>query len=174
VNQQLIVTRREQELLDQLEIIRRNKKRVTVIGFCKLMGYANKSALRHFPVLKSELSLYLAQFDKPRTKRLSPSAVRLLEVQVERMNRELTRFKSEVGTIPKLKVQAAKLKQELKQSFNDKMRLQGMISTLISFLSNSDLAKANDLSVRLEEQARELLSEENTLNPKTEDSSLED
>ncbi len=147
MNRQPAVSPREQELLDELEIIRRSKKKITVIGFCKSMGYANKSALRHFPILKRELSLYVAQFARSANKGSAPSAVRHLEVQVDRLKRIVERLEREVEEVPKLKAHVAKLKEEIKQCSDDKRKLQGMISTLIAFLSGSDLAKARDLVV---------------------------
>lgn len=173
-DQQPRVSQREQELLDELEVIKRGKKRITVIGFCKSQGYANKSALRHFPVLKRELSLYVAQFARPGSKGSTPSPVRYLEVQVERLNRELIRFQREVKEIPKLKEESKTLRKKLKQSADDKRRLQGMVSTLIAFLSGSDLAKARDLSTRLENQARSLLEEDNLSSSEKEDIYLEE
>lgn len=168
MNHQLMVSPRERELLDKLEIIRRNNKKITVVGFCNSVGYANKSALRHFPVLKQELSLYVAQFARPGNKGSAPSAVRHLEVQVKRLNREVGQLKRELEEIPILKAQVAKQKEELKQCSDDKRRLQGMISTLIVFLSDSDLAKARDLSSRLEKHAKALLEEENSFRSENE------
>ncbi len=168
------VSRREQELLDELEIIKRSKKRITVIGFCKLMGYANKSALRHFTVLKQELSLYVAQFTQLGNKGSVPSPVRHLEVQVKRLNRKVGRLEQEIKEVPKLKAKIVKQRAELKQCSDDKRQLQGMISTLIAFLSNSDLAKARDLSSRLKSQARALLEEKNLSGSEEDDESSED
>src|SRR5215204_4471845 len=130
MNQQPMVSPREQELLNKLEIIRRGKKKITVIGFCKFVGYANKSALRHFPVLRQELSLYVAQFVRPGDKRSAPSSVRYFETQIKRLNQEVGCLKRELEEVPRLKSQVARQKEELKQSSDDKRQLQGMISTL--------------------------------------------
>jgi hypothetical protein len=155
-----IVTPREQKLLDELEKLRRSKKRITVNGFCELVGYANKSALRHFPVLKRELGLYVAQVNPISKKKSQPSAVRYLEVQIERLQRECDRQLRELAEIPKLKTQMATLREELKHSRNIDRQLRAMISTLIGFFSSNDLTKARDISKRLEKLAKAALEDD--------------
>lgn len=157
MNDAPIVSRREQELLDKLEIIRRNKKRITVDSFCKHVGYANKSALRHFPVLRRELGLYIEQFRPTGRKGSQPSAVRYLEVQVERLQSKCDRQARELTEISGLKEQIATLREELKQSRGFVSQLRAIISTLISFFSDNDLTKARDISNRLEKLARAYL-----------------
>lgn len=155
-----IVTPRERDLLNKLEILRRSKKKVTVNGFCKLVGYANKSALRHFPVLKRELSLYVAQFKPVSGNKSQPSAVRYLKVQVERLQRKCDRQSEELAEIPQLKKQVATLREGLKHSRGIIRQLRAMISTLIGFFSSNDLTKARDISNRLEKLARTALEDD--------------
>lgn len=152
-----IVGRREQALLDQLGLIREAGEKITVSSFCKQAGYANKSALRHFPVLKQELRAYVARFGNH--DKQHPSPIRYLEVQIDRHTRNYSRLQEKAKQIPVLKARIAALQKDLKKSDREKRRLQGMISTLIAFLSGSDLAKARDLSNRLEKQAKELLED---------------
>lgn len=159
-NQSPIVSPRERQLLDKLADLKRTNTMTTVNGFCKDEGYANKSALRHFPVLRRELSLYVAQFAKPGHKRSAPSTAKFYEVQLERQNLIIARLKQRVKTIPELKTKIATLKAKAKQDSDEKTQLRGMLSTVIAFLSGSDLAKARDLSERLEKQAKELLEDE--------------
>jgi hypothetical protein len=158
-NQQPIVSPRERELLDELDLIKRANLKITVIGFCKRVGYANKSALRHFPVLRRELSLYIAQFSKPEQKRQAPSGAKYFETQIARQNLAIDRLRRQVKTIPTLKAKVAMLETKAKQDSEDKRQLRGMLSTVIAFLSGSDFAKARDLSERLEKQAKELLED---------------
>jgi hypothetical protein len=157
VNDAPIVSRREQELLDELEVIRRNKIKITVNSFCIRVGYANKSALRHFPVLKRELGLYIAQFGTVGGKGSQPSAVRYLEVQVERLQRKCDRQARRLTQISELKRQIASLQEELKQSRGIISQFRAMISTLISFFSDNDLTRARDISNRLKKLARACL-----------------
>jgi hypothetical protein len=160
VNDAPIVSRREEELLAELELIRRNKKRITVDSFCKHVKYANKSALRHFPVLKRELGLYIAQFRPTGRKGSQPSEVRYLEVQVERLQSKCDRQAQELTEISGLKGQITTLREELKQSRGIISQLRAMISTLVSFFSDNNLPKAHDISNRLEKLAK-ASSEEN-------------
>jgi len=153
------VSPRERELLDDLELIKREGIIITVAGFAKRNGYANKSALRHFPVLRRELSLYVAQFSAPSQRRDVPLAVKYLESQIERQNRVIDRLKRQIKVIPQLKSKIAELEQQEKEYSKQENVLRGMLSTVISFLSESDFAKARDLSARLEEQAKALLED---------------
>jgi len=146
--------------LDELERLIAAKTRLTVIGFCRHVGYANKSALRHFPVLRRRLSLYVAQFTRPGNRASAPSASTYLEVQIERQSRLINRLRREAKKVPKLNAQIAKLETQADQDSNDKQRLRGMLSTIIALLSGSDFAKARDLSARLEKQVNALLEEE--------------
>ena len=159
-NQSPIVSPRERQLLDELERLKAAKTRLTVIGFCKHVGYANKSALRHFPALKQELNLYVTQFARPGTKVASPSAIKHFKVQIERQNRVIDRLKREAKKVPRLKTQVVALETRAKQESNDKRRLRGMLSTVIAFLTSSDFAKARDLSARIEKQAEALLEDD--------------
>jgi len=149
-----IVSPRERELLDVLEQLRRTNTKITVEGFSVLVGYANKSALRHFPVLKRELSLYIAQFSPVRGKKSQPSAVRYLEVQIERLQRKCEHQTQELTKMPELEKQIATLQEELKHSHAIIRQLRAMISTLINFFSNNDLTRALDISNQLEKLAR--------------------
>jgi hypothetical protein len=153
-----IVGRREQALLDQLSLIQEAGKRITVSSFCKQAGYANKSALRHFPVLKQALRAYVSRSGNHDNQQ-HPSTIRYLEVQIDRHTRNYSRLQEKVKQIPVLKAQIVALQKDLKKSDQEKRRLQGMISTLIAFLSGSDLAKARDLSDRLAKRANELLDD---------------
>ena len=164
------VSRREQELLDKLEVIQRDRKRVTVTSFCKLVGYANKSALRHFPVLRRELGLYVAQLNPAGKRGSQTSAVRHLEVQIERLQRECDRQARQLTKIPELEKQISKLRAELKHSQSIIGRLRAMISTLISFFSNNDLSKARDISNRLEKLAKASIEEDILPGYETQDS----
>lgn len=151
-----IVSPRERQLLDELERLIASKTKLTVIGFCRHVGYANKSALRHFPVLRQQLSLYVAEY-RLGNRGSIPLASRYFEVQIERQSRMINRLRREAKEVPKLKAQIAKLETRRKQDSDDKKQLRGMVSTLIAFISSSDLAKAQDLSSRLENQANALL-----------------
>lgn len=155
-----LVGPRERELLDDLGLIKREGIRITVAGFAKRNGYANKSALRHFPVLRRELSLYVAQFSAPTQRRDAPLAVKYLESQIERRNRVIERLKGQVKKTAQLKAKFAKLEQKAREDSNQKKILRGMLSTIIAFLSSSDFAKARDLSAKLEKQAKTLLRED--------------
>jgi len=163
-----MVSPRERQLLDKLELLKAAKTRLTVIGFCKHVGYANKSALRHFPVLRHELGLYVAQCGRPGNQKAAPSAIKYLEVQIERQNRVIDRLRLAAKKVPKLKTQIALLEAQATQDSNDKKQLRAMLSTLIAFLSGSDLAKARDLSDRLEKQATALLGENPPVRSQTE------
>jgi len=154
-----IVGRRETELLTELEVLKSSNTRVTVLGFCKRVGYANKSALRHFPVLRRELSLYVSQFAPPQ-KRAAPSGIRYFEVQIERQNRLIDRLRNKAREIPELKAKITKLVAKAKEEGDEKERLRGMLSTVIALLSGSDFAKASDLSIRLQKEVERLLDNE--------------
>jgi hypothetical protein len=159
-NQPPIVSPREKELLDKLDLIKQAKQKITVIGFCKYVGYANKSALRHFPVLRRELSLYVAQFSRPGQKREAPLATKYFEAQIARQGLAINRLKRQAKTIPTLKAKIALLETKAKQDSEEKKQLRGMLSTVIAFLSGSDFAKARDLSERLEKLVTALLEED--------------
>lgn len=132
-NQPPIVSPRERQLLDKLDGFKASKTRLTVVSFCQHVGYANKSALRHFPVLKQELSLYVSQFAQPGIKSANPSVVKYFKVQIERKDRVIDRLRREGKKVPKLKAQVVSLETQAKQDANDKRRLRGMLSTVISF-----------------------------------------
>src|SRR5258708_3484024 len=155
-----IVSRRERELLNNLALLKSQGKKITIIGFARDNGYANKSALRHFPVLRQELSEYVAQCSLTPQKQQTSFKVKYLESQIERQSREIDRLKKKTKTISSLKARIAKLETEKKEDAKNKKLLRGMLSTVISFLSSSDFAKARDLSARLEEQAKGLLEDE--------------
>lgn len=168
-NESPIVSPRERQLLDKLDEFKIAKTRLTIISFCKHVGYANKSALRHFPVLRRELGLYVAQFARPGHQGSVPSASKYFEVQIERQSRVINRLRREAKKVPKLYAKVAKLETQSKQDSNDKKQLRGMLSTLIAFLSGSDLAKARDLSARLKKQAEALLEEDPSVSSQNED-----
>ena len=156
----LIVSRRERELLEELEKLRRSKTKITIIGFCKLNNYANKSALRHFTVLKRELGLYVAECNSGGKGGSQTSSVRQLEVQINRLRRERDSKAKELEKVPKLKEEITKLREDLKQSRNIIMRLRAMVSTLVAFFSNNDLIRAQDISRQLEKLARTELDQD--------------
>jgi predicted DNA-binding transcriptional regulator YafY len=52
------MTSRERELLELLEVIRRNNESLTIADFARRAGYSNKTALRHFPTLRRALHEY--------------------------------------------------------------------------------------------------------------------
>jgi hypothetical protein len=62
--------------------------------------------------------------------------------------------------MPSLKARIAKLETEKKHEAHQKKLLRGMLSTVISFLSNSDFAKAREISERLEKQAKALIEDD--------------
>jgi len=146
--------------LDELERLKAAKTKLTVISFCKHVGYANKSALRRFLVLRRELTLYTAEFAGSNQKRIPPSALKYFEVQIERQNRIIDRLKGKVSLIPKLNAKIAKLDSKAKSDAEEKRKLRGMLSTVIALLSGSDFAKARDLSTRLERLVSGLLEED--------------
>lgn len=160
---------RERQLLDKLDEFKTAKTRLTIISFCKHVGYANKSALRHFPVLRRELGLYVAQFARPGHQGSVPSASKYFEVQIERQSRVINRLRREAKKVPMLKTHVATLETKVRQNEEAKKRLRGMLSTVISFLTGSDFAKARDLSSKLEKQAKELLEDDGHILPKIED-----
>lgn len=157
---ELIVSRRERELLDNLALLKSQGKKITIIGFARNNGYANKSALRHFPVLRQELSEYVAQRSLTPQKQQTSIKVKYLESQIERQSREIERLKKKIKTIPSLKARIAKLEGDKKHEAGQKKLLRGMLSTVISFLSSSDFAKARELSERLEKQAKALVEDD--------------
>jgi hypothetical protein len=154
-----VIGRREAELLALLERIKRSKKRITVAGFAREARYANKSALRHFPVLRRELNLYIAQFSKSPQRQDPSLAKKYFETQIERQGRTIDRLKRQTKVIPELKATIAMLRRRVKEDENQKKQLRGMLSTVIAFLSSSDFAKARDLSDRVEAQVSELLDD---------------
>jgi len=159
-NVEPIVSRRERELLDNLALLKSQGKKTTIVGFAKDNGYANKSGLRHFPVLRRELSDYVAQCSMLPNKRQNSLTVKYLESQIQRQAREIDRLKIRTKNISQLKAKIAKLETEKKEGAHQKKLLRGMLSTVISFLSSSDFAKARDLSARIEEQAKQFLEED--------------
>ena len=142
------VTARERELLAELEICKRRGEKLTVIGFCKRQGYANKSALRHFPVLRRELGLYIAGGGM--SGKSQPSAVTYLKIQNERLTSKCNSQEEQLKRIPALecKLQAERVKTRNLEAVI--RRLLGLLSTVIALIAGSDLAKARDISSRLE------------------------
>ena len=155
-----IVSPRERELLNDLELLKSQGVRITIAGFARRNGYANKSALRHFQVLLKDLRLYVAQFSVGVQHQQSQGTVKYLESQLERQNRLIARLQTKVKTIPERDAKIAKLEQRVKRDEHQKKVLRGMLSTCISFLSSSDFAKARNLSERLEKQARVLMEDD--------------
>ena len=154
-----LVSPRERQLLDELNRLKAAKTKLTVNGFCKHVGYANRSALRHFSVLRRELNLYIAQ-SAPPGKASTPSTVKYLEVQIERLNRENDRLKRKVRIIPTLNAKIERLATQAKRDSHKKKQLRAMLSTVVALLSGSEFAKARELSAKLEQQARALLDED--------------
>lgn len=155
-----IVGKRERELLDNLALQKSQGKKITIAGFARDNGYANKSALRHYPVLRHELSEYVAQCSATSQSPQGSLKAKYVNAQIERQAREIERLKKQTKAIPPLKARIAKLESDKKHDAHQKKLLRGMLSTVISFLSSSDFAKARDLSERLEEQAKALLEDE--------------
>ncbi|MCA1618444.1 MAG: hypothetical protein LC795_03845 [Acidobacteria bacterium] len=152
------VTPREQELLNMLEVKRRTRERITITGFALEAGYANKSALRHFPILKKELADYVEQFTPHAGARGRTSSVRSLEVQVERLGRELGRREEELKRIPILEGKAAILEQEKTILQAEKSTLRGMLSTLLAFITENNIESAMLIEGRLVALATALIS----------------
>jgi hypothetical protein len=162
------VSRRERELLDNLALLKSQGKKTTVVAFARDNGYANKSALRHFPVLRRELSEYVAQCSATPQSPPGSLKAKYVNAQIERQAREIERLKKQTKAIPPLKARIAKLESDKKHDAHQKKLLRGMLSTVISFLSSSDFAKARDLSARLEMQAK-ALKEDNEDDPSSSD-----
>lgn len=140
---------REGELLNELEIIKRRGEEITKAEFCRRMGYANKSALRHFPILRQELDLYVGGFGKAEGKS-SPSTVRLLEQKIETLTRTCEKQEKDLARIPELESEVGKLNTELAESDNRERQLRGFVSTLIAHFSSNDLTRAREISAQLE------------------------
>ncbi|HEX5701892.1 MAG TPA: hypothetical protein VFX97_01580 [Pyrinomonadaceae bacterium] len=154
-----IVSAREQQLLDDFQLLKSQGEKVTIAGFARRNGYANKSALRHFPVLRRELSDYVARFSAASQKRQGSLEIKFLESQIERQSRKIERLETQVKTIPQLKARIVRLEAGKEEDSRKKRLLRAMLSTVISFLSSSDFAKARDLSARLEKQAKALMED---------------
>ncbi|SRR6266481_1038331 len=163
-----LVGAREQQLLDNLKVLKAQGRKITVSGFAKENGYANKSALRHFAVLRRELSEYVTQCYPTPQRQPSSLNVKYLESQIERQAREIERLKKQTKAIPPFKARIAKLESDKKHDAHQKKLLRGMLGTVISFLSSSDFAKARDLNARLEMQAKALM-EDNEDDPSSSD-----
>ena len=146
--------------MNDLELLKRQGQKITIAGFARRNGYANKSALRHFQILLKELRLYVAKFSVRVHERQSQMNIRYLESQLQHQNRLIARLQTKVKTIPERDAKIATLEQTAKKDDRDKKVLRGMLSTCISFLSNSDFAKARDLSSRLEKQAKRLIEDQ--------------
>ena len=157
------ISRRESELLEKLESIQRCGEEITITEFCKREGYANKSALRHFPVLKRELDLYVGRFRKNGDKS-SPSAVRFLEIQNERLNRRCEDQEKDLAKIPELEAKVKGLEGTVKDIRRVEGELRGMISTLIAHFSSNDLSRAKEISAKLEELAKVAVAGESLRN----------
>jgi hypothetical protein len=52
------ISAREQELLNDLEVIRRNGQRITIADFVKRSGYSYRSGIQRFPTLRQALHDY--------------------------------------------------------------------------------------------------------------------
>jgi hypothetical protein len=148
-NKRNSVTPREQELLNLLEITRRARKRITIVGFAEMAGYANKSALRHFPTLKKELADYVEKFTPHASTRGRTSSVRALEVQVERLVRELSRREKELERIPILEGKVTTLEQEKTLLLAGQATLRGMLTTLLAFITENNIESAAYIETRL-------------------------
>lgn len=158
MNSETPVTRRERELLKKLETIRLQRKKITKAGFCREMGYANKSALRHFPILMRELDLYVCSFT-PKGGRSSPSPIRLLQKENERLVRRCEQQQKEMERIPILEDRVAKLTAEIKRRDNLLARFRGMISALIAHFVGKDLTGAQEISAQLKDLATAVMTE---------------
>jgi hypothetical protein len=154
------VTPRERELLNMLEVMRREGKHTTIVGFARAAGYANKSALRHFPILKKELADYVEKHASPVGTRSRTSSVRALETQVERLERELERREKKLKRIPILEDKLAALEKEKTYLQAEQVVLRGMLSTLVAFMAENNLETARLIESRLLESATALINVE--------------
>lgn len=146
--------------MEDLDLLKSQRQKITIAEFARRNGYANKSALRHFQTLLKELRLYVAQFSARVHQHQSHVNIKYLESQVEHQNCLISRLQAKVRTIPERNAKIAKLEQRSKEDKQQKKILRGMLSTCISFLSSSDFAKARDLCARLEMEAKALLEDE--------------
>ena len=158
-NRPPVMGQREKELLAKLDEIKLTDKKISVVGFAREVGYTNKSALRHFPVLRHELSKYIAKFSMPRPTPGAFLSTKYFESQIERQALVIERLNRRARTIPELKATIARLEQESKRDSEQKKLLRGMLSTVMALLTDSDFAKARDLSRRLEEQVTLLIED---------------
>lgn len=154
------MSRRERELLDNLSLLKSQGRRTTIVEFARDNGYANKSALRHFPVLRQELSEYVAQCSPTPQKRQSSLRDKYLESQIQRQSREINRLKKQNKTIGPLKATVSKLQSEKKEDHRQIKLLRGMLGTVISHISSSDSVTARDLSDKLRARALALLDDD--------------
>ena len=163
MSEEPLTSRRESELLEELEVRKRRGEKLTVEGFCRSLGYANKSALRHFPVLKRELSLYIAASGNPG--KSQPSAVAYFEAQIKHLKSECNSQKEQLKQIPILeeKLESERLKRKKVES--DSRWLRGLLSTVVALIAGSDLAKARDINSQIEAL---ILKEEEALDPPAE------
>lgn len=146
--------------MNDLEILKSQGEKITIAGFARRNGYANKSALRHFQTLLKELRLYLSQYSVRDRQQQSQMTIKYLESQLEHQYRLIGRLQTKVKTIPMREAKIAKLELGAKKADQQIKLLRGMLSTCISFLSDSDFAKARELSERLEKQAKALIEDE--------------
>jgi hypothetical protein len=121
-----VISRREGELLNELEAIRRRGEKITKAEFCRRAGYANKSALRHFPVARRELDLYVGSFGNTGGKN-TPSTIRLLLQENKHLTRTYEKQEQEIRKIPILEAKVEELNAEIKRKDHISARLRGMV-----------------------------------------------
>ena len=123
------MSRREQELLQQLEVIRRSGERITITEFARRAGYRNKSALRHFRVLKRELHRILVQ-EAGRRGLSAPSDVRELQEKLERSERTAREQARQLERIPELEAKIGQLRGRCERLRHENGQLRMMVSAL--------------------------------------------
>ena len=152
------MTRRERELLEKLEEIRRAGERLTIADFLKRTGYRDKTGIRRFPVLRKALHDYCV-VRSGRGWLNAPAAGRELERQVEEQDREVARLRRIAGEVDELRARVAALMGQRDTLAQETGMLRALVSALAAQITGRNIKRAQEVEAELLRVVQTIISD---------------
>lgn len=146
------MTDRERALLELFETMRRSGETFSQTEFVRRAGYANRSALRHFPTLRRLLNDHTAASGRQRIP-LACSAPRDTADATTEWQRALNRALVERDAT---REQVYHLENQRQSAERECKALRGLVSGLIAYMAQCDVPRAVDIERQLLELASTL------------------
>ena len=142
------ISPRERELLGMLEVIRRNRERITIADFARRAGYRHKSGLQRFATLRAALHDYCV-VQRGRKHLESPRADVAARTAREResvaQTQEIGRLRRRLDEALARIAQREESLERLAAVERDRDALRGIVTALISQIAQTSVKRAVEI-----------------------------